>query len=121
MGLVVLLGLAWAGVGVISKMVSRGTTTTASSGTAQVVYTISGSSEAGTITYSTASGIEQADAAPPWTRTITVPNGTPVTVSAQNGSEFGSVTCSINVDGVVISSNTSTADYGVASCDGLAR
>ena len=41
-----------------------------------------------------------------------------VYISAQNKDEYGSVTCRITVDGEVVSENTSSGAYGVASCEG---
>ena len=41
-----------------------------------------------------------------------------VYVSAQNEGEYGSVTCRITVDGVVVSENTSSGAYGIATCEG---
>ncbi len=38
-------------------------------------------------------------------------------ISAQN-QDTGSITCRIEVDGTVISQNTATADYGIATCEG---
>ncbi len=118
MGLVVLLGLAWAGVGVVSRMMSSATDVTSA---VQVTYLVAGTSSAGMVTYSTASGMEQVDAGPAWSRSIMVKSGTPVSLSAQNGGEFGSVTCRISVNGAVVSTNTSSAAFGIASCSGLAR
>ncbi|EMQ98327.1 hypothetical protein [Paeniglutamicibacter gangotriensis] len=47
--------------------------------------------------------------------------GSPVSLSVQNGSSYGKVTCIITVDGVIVSRNESSSDYGVASCSGIAR
>ena len=41
-----------------------------------------------------------------------------VYISAQNEGEYGSVTCRITVDGVVVSENTSSGAYGIATCEG---
>lgn len=37
---------------------------------------------------------------------------------AQNKGEYRSVTCRITVDGIVISENTSSGEYGIATCKG---
>jgi hypothetical protein len=39
-------------------------------------------------------------------------------LSVQNRESFGSVTCQIIVDGVEVSSNTSSGGYAIASCQG---
>ena len=41
-------------------------------------------------------------------------------ISAQNQGEYGSVTCTIKVDGVTLISNTSSGAYVIATCDGSA-
>jgi Mycobacterium membrane protein len=41
-----------------------------------------------------------------------------VYLSVQNQGEIGSLTCRITVDGVVISENTSTGAYAIATCQG---
>lgn len=47
--------------------------------------------------------------------------GEPVYLSVQNASGIGSVTCVLSIDGRVVSENVSSADYGIASCSGVAR
>ena len=39
-------------------------------------------------------------------------------VSAQKKTALGSITCRITVDGEIVSENTSTAAYGIATCEG---
>lgn len=39
-------------------------------------------------------------------------------LSVQNGDEYGSVTCRITVDGTVVSENTSSGGYTIATCQG---
>lgn len=85
-----------------------------------IVYKVTGGS-ASDITYvSDESGsIEQATGGVslPWTKTITVPSGSMdfKSVSAQNAAG-GSITCSITVNGDVVSKHTSTGDYAIADC-----
>lgn len=50
--------------------------------------------------------------------TYTFRSGDFVYLSVQNSDAAGSVTCRITVDGVVISENTSTGGYVIASCKG---
>ena len=120
-GLLVLLSALTLGIALITQGGSNTSTgSTQSTGLSQVTYSVTGSSSEGTITYTTNSGTEQASAGPPWSRDLAIESGTFVYISAQNGSEFGSVTCTITVDGIVVSTNTSTADYGIAQCEGTA-
>lgn len=112
--LVALLALS-AVVGIVTSM---GGGSTSSSSVAAVTYSISGTSSAGLITYATPTGTEQVTAGPPWSRDLAFTSGTPLYVSAQNGGEFGTVTCKIYVDDIVVSSNTSSGAYGIAQCQG---
>lgn len=41
-----------------------------------------------------------------------------VYLSVQNGDEYGSVTCRITVDGAVVSENTSSGGFTIATCQG---
>lgn len=80
------------------------------------------------VTLSTPTGIEQHDFIGSVKNkngdnfaTYTFKRGTPVTISVQNTGNRGSVTCQISVDNVLISSNSSGAQYGIASCSGIAQ
>ncbi len=105
--------------GNLNRLFSGGSPTSAASSTKLAVYSVEGSGSAGLVTYTTPTGMEQVSAAAPWTRSLVVQRGTPLSISAQNGGEYGSVTCRITVDGLTVSTNTSTADYGTASCSTL--
>ena len=53
--------------------------------------------------------------------TFTFARGDFVSISAQKKADGGgNITCRITVDGEVISENTSSAAYGIASCSGSA-
>lgn len=41
-----------------------------------------------------------------------------VYVSAQNEDDTGDISCRIEADGIVVASSSSSASYGIASCDG---
>lgn len=80
------------------------------------------------VTVATPTGVSQVDADMPLTNKegdlglhMKFAPGNPLTLSVQNSDKWGSVTCKIVVDGVTVSENTSSADYGVASCSGVAR
>jgi len=79
-------------------------------------------------TFVTQSGIEQHDyiealksQAGDKYATYRFKEGSPVSLSVQDTGGRGTVTCRISVDGIVISKNTSSSKYGIASCSGIAR
>lgn len=93
--------------------------------TRSVLYEVEGSVKYATVTMQTPTGTRQEDPDVPMHTTdgetgltFTFPSGAFVYISAQKPGEYGTITCRITVDGVVISVNTSTADYGIASCSG---
>lgn len=90
-----------------------------------VVYTVEadaayGSGRTGTVTAeSSDGGTTQRTGLLPITGTFTqFHTGDFVYVSVQNGQGQGSVTCRITVDGVVVSENTSSGGYTIATCQG---
>jgi hypothetical protein len=79
----------------------------------------------GSITIQTPNGSSQAETNLPMKNqaggtglTYTFSPGAFVYLSVQNQDAAGSVTCRITVDGVVISENTSTGGYTIATCQG---
>lgn len=44
-----------------------------------------------------------------------------VYISAQKGDYYGDVTCRIRVDGKIVSENTATGKYSIATCKGTAE
>ena len=81
------------------------------------------------ITIATKSGTEQASVAVPLVSktgrkglTVSMPDGAFVYISAQNKGRYssGKITCRITSDGVVISENTSSGKFAIASCKGRA-
>ena len=52
----------------------------------------------------------------PFTRTAV--DGDFLYLSAQNGKDYGSITCTIKVDGVTVLTNTSSGGYVIATCSG---
>ncbi len=85
----------------------------------EVTYRVTGSAALASVTYqNSGGGTEQAEVALPWSQTITAPSGGFVYISAQNKSEYGSVTCDIELDGKQYKTSTSTGEYGIASCSG---
>lgn len=49
------------------------------------------------------------------------PAGSPLYISAQKNDAYGSITCRIYSSGELISENTSSGDYSIATCKGTAR
>jgi len=91
-----------------------------------VVYSVTGTSPASTITYNTLqegsgqNGESQvSNVALPWTKTISVSGLiTAFDVNASVGEGGGSVTCTITEDGRQIATNTATGAFSSASCTG---
>jgi hypothetical protein len=95
----------------------------------EVVYELEGSVPYASVTMITPTGMQQLEPDIPLVTTagatglrFTFDRGEFVSIAAQKvaGSGRGTITCRISVDGQVISENTSTAAYGIASCDGSA-
>lgn len=95
-----------------------------------VTYKISGTASSGDLTFTTANGgtSQLSGIAPEGTginahkpstvATYTMGNGDFAYLSIQNGGDSGSVTCTIEVDGVVAVTNTSSGAYVIADCSG---
>lgn len=89
-----------------------------------VVYNAGGSAAGGSLTMSTPSGIQQHDVSLPLRSTdgetgvrLTVGRGEFLSIMIQNQADNGTVTCEIVVDGATVAQNTTSAAYGIASCD----
>lgn len=95
-----------------------------SSATHTVVYTAEadaayGSGRTGMVTIqSPGGGTSQTTGVLPFTSTLTFGTGDFVYLSVQNQQGAGSVTCRITVDGTVVSENTSSGGFTIASCQG---
>jgi hypothetical protein len=81
---------------------------------------VSGTTSFADLTYENGSGgtEQQHDARVPWNKTLYVRPGQFVYLSAQNGMEFGGITCEILVEGHVYKRSTSSGGYTIASCSG---
>lgn len=100
------------------------------SSTVQVLYEVEGTATGANLTLESGTGTVQLNdkAVPLGNKTsgkrgITYPmtRGHFVYLSAQNKGSSGTITCRITVDGVVVSTNTSSGGYAIASCSGTAR
>lgn len=87
-----------------------------------VVYSIGGTASSASLTLTNASGnTEQVESVTiPYQRTLTIPCGDFVYISAQNNGESGSVTCRITSDGASIETAESSGAYVIATCSGTA-
>lgn len=92
-----------------------------------VLYELDGSAASANITYQTPTGMSQQQGIDvPMTSKSGGPGlefkgfgyGDFVYFSAQNDGEYGSLTCRITVDGEVISENTSSGGFAIATCEG---
>lgn len=101
---------------------------------AEVLYEVDGTALRASVTYETGTGTEQGKIRLPMTSATgstglagSFERGSFLYISAQNQGDinmeiygYGSVTCRITVDGVVISENTSNGQFGIATCKGTA-
>lgn len=94
-----------------------------------VTYRVEGSASVADITYENAFGdtSQESDIDVPLTRERDggqglilndMEKGDFLYISAQNGDDSGSITCIIEVDGVVVKTNTSRGGYTIATCSG---
>lgn len=94
----------------------------------EVTYYVEGTVKYADMTMETPTGTSQQSADVPMTRksdgrqgiSFEFGRGAFVYISAQNPGDSGYVTCRIEIDGVTVSENTSTSDYGIATCKGTA-
>lgn len=95
----------------------------------KVTYKVEGTTNMASITYSNAYGdtSQQSDIDVPLTRKSDggqgivlngMSRGDFLYIAAQNSQDYGSVTCIIEVDGVVVKRNTSHGAYTIATCSG---
>ena len=103
--------------------------TTRAATVGNVLYEVEGTTDSTSITVQTPTGVQQKN-------NLAVPIGNPTTgergfrihassgtflyIAAQNERSYGSITCRITVDGVVIAQNTSSGGYVIATCQGTA-
>jgi hypothetical protein len=81
-----------------------------------VRYEVTGSADCVSMTYTNASGgtSQEADMAVPWSESFTAEDGEFLYISAQNKTEYGSVTVTIYVDNVPVETSTSSGAYVIA-------
>lgn len=78
-----------------------------------------GAGRSGMVTAQTSAGTTQGTGLLPFSDTLRdFHSGDFVYISVQNQQPAGSVTCRITVDGTVVSENTSTGGYTIATCQG---
>jgi hypothetical protein len=113
-----------------SKSSSSVAGSSSDSSSVEVLYEVEGTAKGANLTLEAVTGtVQQNDKAVPLVGkstgkrglTFTMPRGHFVYISAQNKGSSGTITCRITVDGVAISTNTSSGGYAIASCTGTAR
>ncbi|WP_258174923.1 MmpS family transport accessory protein [Actinopolyspora mortivallis] len=89
-------------------------------GAGQVIYEVTGSGTAGSVTYGKGGQTSQdTDAELPWSQRAEASEGVEFySLTAQNGQEGGEITCKITVDGEVLAENTSNGPNALVSCNG---
>lgn len=85
-----------------------------------VVYAVDGTADSVFVTVQSATGTEQAAGrALPIRLEYTIRSGQFVYISAQNEGDWGDVTCEISIGDRVISRNSATGAYTIATCQGV--
>jgi hypothetical protein len=121
---VLVIGIA---AGTNSSKSSVSNVETTSTDRHEVTYLLSGTTREASITYSTPNGgtAQQSDIDVPLVTKSghvgivqTFGKGDFVYLSAQNSLDSGTITCTIQVDGVTVLTNTSSGAYVIAECDG---
>jgi hypothetical protein len=99
---------------------SGGTTDVPTSSSHSLVYRVDGESRQASITYENESGdtSQETEATLPWEESFSVEEGSFAYVSAQRGGAPGDITCTIELDGVVMESNTSSGEYSICTASG---
>jgi len=96
--------------------------------TVTVLYEVEGSTDYADVTMETPTGTSQISPDVPMVREsdgrrgleMEFTSGAYVYLSAQNNRGHGTVTCRITVDGAVVSENSATGGYAIATCKGSA-
>ena len=86
----------------------------------RITYTVSGSTQSASVTYSSGQGAtSQRDVIVPWTSApIQVEPGDFLYISAQNTGNHGTITVKIMSDGMAIRQSTSSGAYAIATASG---
>ncbi len=113
-------GLAVGAVLLVIAANSGGASDEAAGGLLSVEYRVSGDASSVDVTYQNSNNDTSQDTgeALPYSKRVTVAAGDYVYISAQNQRSYGSVTCEVLVDGVVVESNTSNGGYAICTASG---
>lgn len=124
-GIILILGLIFPGF--CGSLLSFGGSSGGSSGSISsdeytVTYSVGGTTTMASLTYENASGgTEQKDVKVPWSgQTFNAKRGQFLYVSAQNGSEYGTISCEILINGKTWKKSSSDGAYAIATCNGSA-
>jgi hypothetical protein len=85
-----------------------------------VTYVVSGDSNQADVTYENSNGdtSQEAGVSLPWEFGFATTPGAFVYISAQRGGAPGDITCSIEIDGQVAETNTSSGPYTICTASG---
>jgi hypothetical protein len=92
-----------------------------SDGSHSIVYRVEGDSNRADITFQNAGGdtSQQADRSVPWSWTFRAEEGAFLYVSAQRGGAPGDIACSIEVDGIVVKTSSSSGPFTICTASGV--
>lgn len=84
----------------------------------QVEYQVGGSTQSANLNYSneTEDGEQHEDVTIPWSKTFPVVRGQFLYLSAQNGQDYGTVTCAITINNITVKRAESSGAYTIATC-----
>ncbi|SFT45328.1 CD20-like family protein [Actinopolyspora lacussalsi subsp. righensis] len=89
-------------------------------GSGKVLYEVTGSGGASSITYGKGTQTsQQTNAELPWSKETGIADSVQFySLTAQNGQSGGDITCKITVDGEVLAENTSNGQHAMVTCNG---
>jgi hypothetical protein len=97
-----------------------GSTDVGGSSSYTVTYVVSGDSRQADVTYQNENGDTSQESAVsvPWQHSFTAAPGEFVYVSAQRGGAPGNITCTIELNGTAVETNTSSGPYTICTASG---
>ena len=115
-GLIVVGGI----INAVERAGSSGGTSTSVGDTHSIRYVVAGNSRQADVTYENPNGdtSQEAGVVVPWEYSFTEESGAFLYISAQRGAAAGDITCSIEVDGQTVETNTSGGPYSICTASG---
>jgi hypothetical protein len=86
----------------------------------EVTYVVDGDSNRADLTYQNANGdtSQESEVAVPWELSFSAFEGDFLYISAQRGEAPGDISCTIEVDGVAVETNTSSGPFTICTASG---